>query len=69
VQYAWLHPQHAACKVRRMGQLLEVSHSGDDEWLGRPPRAQAAADPQVHDKIQRDVARGRGTYGTRRRTP
>jgi transposase-like protein len=66
VKYAWMHQQPAEFTVRRMCQLLEVSRSGYDEWLSRPPRAQSDADPQVQDKIQRDFAQGRGTYGTRR---
>jgi putative transposase len=66
VKYAWIHQQHAEFKVRRMCQLLEVSRSGYYEWLGRPPCAQAEADQQVQDKIQRYFAQGRGTYGTRR---
>jgi putative transposase len=66
VKYAWIHQQHAECKVRRRCQLLEVSRSGYSEWLGRPPGAQAEADQQVQDKIQRYVAQGRGTSGTRR---
>ncbi len=49
-----------------MCQLLEVSRSGYYEWLSRPPSAQADADQQVQDKVQRYFAQGRGTYGTRR---
>jgi transposase InsO family protein len=45
---------------------LEVSRSGYYEWLRRPPRAQADADQQVRDKVQRYFGQGRGTYGTRR---
>src|SRR5262249_36770377 len=50
----------------RMGQLLEVSRRGYDEWRSRPPRAQAKVDQEVQDHIQRSCAQGRGTYGTRR---
>ena len=64
--YAWMHQQHTAFKVRRMCRLLEVSRSGYYEWLHRPPRAQAEADPQLQDKVTRYFAQGRGTYGTRR---
>jgi transposase InsO family protein len=49
-----------------MCQLLEVSRSGYYEWLSRPPRAQADAEQQLRDKVQRYFAQGRGTYGTRR---
>jgi transposase InsO family protein len=49
-----------------MCRLLAVSRSGYDEWLHRPPRAQAAAEQQVQDKVQRCFAQGRGTYSTRR---
>ena len=49
-----------------MCQLLEVSRSGYYEWLSRSPSAQAHADQEVQDKIQRYFAQGRGTYGTRR---
>lgn len=66
MKYAWIHQQHAEFKVRRMCRLLEVSHSGYYEWLGRPPRAHADADQQVQDKIHHYFAQGRGTYGTRR---
>jgi putative transposase len=61
-----MHQQHPEFKVRHMCQLLEVSRSGYYEWLRRPPRAQTEAAQQVHDKIQRYFAQGRGTYGTRR---
>jgi transposase InsO family protein len=47
-------------------QALAVSRSGYYEWLQRPPSAQAAADQQVQEKVQRYFAQGRGTYGTRR---
>jgi len=49
-----------------MCQLLEVSRRGYYEWLSRPPSAQAIADQEMQDKIQRYFAQGRGTYGTRR---
>jgi putative transposase len=61
-----MQQQHAEFKVSRMCQLLEVSRSGYYEWLSRPPSAQADADQEVQDKIQRYFAQGRGTYGTRR---
>ena len=67
MKYAWRQQQHAECKVRRMCQLLEVSRRGYSEWRRRPPRAQAQVDQEVHAKIQRYCAQGRGTYGTRRR--
>jgi len=46
VQYAWIHQQHTAFRVRRLCQLLEVSRSGYYEWLQRPPRTQTAAEQQ-----------------------
>lgn len=49
-----------------MCRMLEVSRSGYDEWLHRPPSTQTAADQQLQDKVQRYCAQGRGTYGTRR---
>jgi putative transposase len=49
-----------------MCRLLAVSRSGYYEWLSRPPRPPTAAEQEVHDKIQRYFAQGRGTYGTRR---
>jgi hypothetical protein len=52
--------------VSRLCRLLAVSRSGYYEWLGRPPRAHTDADQQVQAKVQHYVARGRGTYGTRR---
>jgi putative transposase len=58
--------QQVQCKVSRMCRLLAVSRSGYYEWLSRPPSAQADADQQVHAKVQRYFAQGRGTYGTRR---
>ena len=66
MQYAWIHQQHTAFRVRRLCQLLEVSRSGYYEWLQRPPRTQTAAEQQLPDKVQRYVAQGRGIYGTRR---
>jgi transposase InsO family protein len=51
-----------------MCQLLAVSRSGYSEWLKRPPSTYADADQQVQDKVQRYVAQGRGTDGTRRIT-
>ena len=60
-----MHQQHAECKVRRLWQLLEVSRSGDYEWLSRPPRAQADGAQEGQNTRQRYVAQGRGTYGTR----
>jgi putative transposase len=61
-----MQQQQAPLKVRRLCQLLEVARSGSYEWLSRPPRAQAQVDQEVQDNIQRYVAQGRGTYGTRR---
>jgi putative transposase len=61
-----MHQQHTECKIRRMCQLLEVSRSGYDAWLSRPPRAQVEAAQHVEAKIQPDFSQGRGTYGTRR---
>jgi putative transposase len=49
-----------------MGQLLEVSRSGYDEWRSRPPRPPADAEQEVQDKIQRYFSQGRGIYGPRR---
>jgi len=47
-------------------RLLEVSRSGYDEWLDRPPSANADVDQQLQEKVQHYFAQGRGTYGTRR---
>ena len=55
--------------MRCLCRLLEVSRSGSDEWLGRPPRAQAEADRQIQAKGQHYFAQGRGTSGTRRLKP
>jgi hypothetical protein len=66
VQYAWIQHQHTTFRVSRRCWLLEVSRRGYDEWLGRPPCAQAAADQALQDKSTRYFAQGRGTYGTRR---
>jgi putative transposase len=49
-----------------MCQLLEVSRSGYDEWLSRPPRAPVEAAQPVEAKVKHYFAQGRGTYGTRR---
>jgi putative transposase len=49
-----------------MCQLLGVSRSGYYEWLQRPPRPQTTAEQPLQDQVQRYVAQGRGTYGTRR---
>ena len=61
--------QPGECCVSRMCQLLGGSRSGYYEWLSRPPRSPAAAEQEVHDKIQRYFAQGRGPYGTRRLKP
>jgi putative transposase len=61
-----MQQQHTAFQVSRLCQLLEVSRSGYYEWRSRPPSAQAHADQEGQDKIQRSFAQGRGTYGTRR---
>jgi transposase InsO family protein len=58
--------QQTEFQVSRMCRLLAVSRSGYYEWCSRPPGVQADADQQVHAKVQRYFARGRGTYGTRR---
>jgi hypothetical protein len=52
-----------------MCQVLAVSRSGDYEWLNRSPRTHVEADQPVQDNVQRCVAQGRGTYGTRRMKP
>jgi len=49
-----------------MGRLLAVSRSGYDEWLSRPPCAQAEAEQALQDKIRHYFVPGCGTYGTRR---
>jgi putative transposase len=69
VKYAWIQQQQVECRVRRLCRMLAVSRSGYDEWLGRPPRPHADVDQQVQEKVQRYVAQGRGTYGTRRIKP
>ena len=61
-----MQQQQAPWQVRRLCQLLEVSRRGSYAWLRRPPRAQAPVAQEVQDNIQRSVAQGRGTYGTRR---
>jgi len=61
-----MHQQHTAFRVRCLCRLLEVSCSGYYEWLHRPPSTRSAADQQLQDKVQRDVAQGRGPDGTRR---
>ena len=61
-----MQQQHTACSVSRMCRLLEVSRSGYDEWLSRPPHAQGEAAQHVETKIKHYFAQGRGTYGTRR---
>ena len=66
MKYAWIQEQHAEFSVTSLCRTLEVSRSGYYEWLSRPPSAQADADQEVQDKIQRYFAQGRGTYGTRR---
>jgi putative transposase len=66
VKYAWIREQHAEFAVRSVCRILEVSRSGYDEWLGRPPSAQTDAAQQVEAKVQQYFAQGRGTYGTRR---
>ena len=57
---------HEEFSISRLCRTLEVSRSGDYEWLRRPPRAQADADQPVRAKVQRYFGQGRGTYGTRR---
>jgi transposase InsO family protein len=69
VQDAWIREQHAEGSVSRLWRTLEVSRSGYDARLGRPPRAQPDAEQQVEAKGQQYVAQGRGTYGTRRIKP
>jgi putative transposase len=66
VKYAWIQEQPAEFSVRSWCRMLEVSRSGSYEWLGRPPSAPPDTEPQLQDKVQRYVAQGRGTYGTRR---
>jgi hypothetical protein len=61
--------QQAQFQVSRMCRLLAVSRSGYYEWRSRLPSAQADADQQVHAKVQRYFAQGRGPYGTRRIKP
>jgi putative transposase len=52
--------------VSRVGRVLGVARSGYYEGLGRPPSAHARVAPQVQEEGPRDLAPGRGTYGTRR---
>jgi hypothetical protein len=52
--------------VSRLGRLLTVSRSGYYEWRHRPPRAQAEAEQQLQNKVQRYFVQGRRTYGPRR---
>jgi putative transposase len=61
-----MQEQHGEFSISGSCRTLEVSRSGYYEWLRRPPRAQADADQQVRDKVQRYFVQGRGTYGTRR---
>src|SRR5262249_48217777 len=61
-----MQAQHGEFSITSLCRVLEVSRSGYYEWLSRPPRAQAEVDQQVHAKVQRYFAQGRGTYGTRR---
>jgi putative transposase len=63
-----MHQQHSECRVRRLCRLLHVSRSGDDAWLSRPRRPPVEAEQPLRDKVPRDCAPGRGTYGTRRIT-
>jgi putative transposase len=61
-----MHQQHTAFAVSPRCQLLEGSRRGSYEWLSRPPRPPADAEPEGQDKRPRYVAQGRGPYGTRR---
>ena len=61
-----MQAQHGEFSITSLCRTLEVSRSGDDEWLRRPLRTQAEVDQQVQAKVQPYCAQGRGTYGTRR---
>ena len=61
-----MQAQHGEFSISGLCRTLEVSRSGYDEWLSRPPRAHTAVDQQVRAKVQHYFAQGRGTYGTRR---
>ena len=69
MKYAWIQEQHAEFSVMRLCRILEVSRSGYDEWLGRPPRVQPDPDQQLEAKVKQYFTQGRGLYGTRRIKP
>jgi transposase InsO family protein len=66
VKHAGIPQQQDEFRVSRLCRMLEVSRRGSYEWLRRPPRAHRDAAQQGQAKVQRLVAQGRGTYGTRR---
>jgi len=63
-----MQAQPAEFSVTSLCRILEVSRSGDYEWLGRPPRVQPDTEQQLEAKVQQYFAQGRGLYGTRRIT-
>jgi putative transposase len=69
VKYAWRQQPSAAFCVSRVCRRLEVSRSGDDEWLARPSNTQADAEQPWQETGPHDFPQGRGTYGTRRIKP
>ena len=61
-----MQAQHGEFSISSLCRTLAVSRSAFYEWRRRPPRAQADAEQQVRDKVQRYFVQGRGPYGTRR---
>lgn len=49
-----------------MCQALEVSRSGDYDWLTRPPSARAQKDQVLSERIREHFEANRRVYGTRR---
>ena len=66
MKYAWIQEQHAELSVTSLCRILEVSRSGYNEWLSRPPSGQPDTDQQLEAKVKQYFAQGRGLYGTRR---
>jgi putative transposase len=52
--------------VSAMCRALEVSRSGYDEWLKRPPSSHAQADQVLSKRIVHHFEVNRHVYGTRR---
>ncbi len=59
-----MHDHRFRFSVTKMCQVLGVSRSGYDAWVGRPVRAQAQRRARRRDQIRRAHQASRGRYGS-----